>query len=164
MCHKYRFGDLYQEAYEVMTREFPSRLENYKPYHTMEVSKGYEIDIINLAQQLSISSILPTAFYNLTAFNRTELVLTGNREEKVPALSPANRDAAILGKEKLFKVSLAMIRTCLDVAGVAVGEHCCLTCSRCKRYARERERSFADGTRTIDVLLPCIISHRGMNS
>ncbi|KAJ3516380.1 hypothetical protein NMY22_g14221 [Coprinellus aureogranulatus] len=107
MGRKYEIDYLRDEALVRLTMEFPTTLAEWDKlphYYTQIVHQnGILFDIINLAQQSDIKSILPAAYY-LCIQELDDLLLGSKREDGSMAIvSDEVRRDCVLGREKLLR-------------------------------------------------------------
>ncbi|TFK38969.1 hypothetical protein BDQ12DRAFT_735184 [Crucibulum laeve] len=103
---KYQFDHLRDEAVARLTSEFPNNLEAWEllpsEYTHIKAQKGILFDIINLALQFSIRSILPVAYY--LCLDDIETLFSGEKREDntVAQVPPAVLSACVLGRDKII--------------------------------------------------------------
>ncbi|KAK7025080.1 BTB domain-containing protein [Favolaschia claudopus] len=104
---QYRYEYLYESGLDRIRTEFPSTLEKYdeatNSYQTIEPYNGLSRDILSLASEDKILSVLPGAYYNATKFGLEELLRGIERPDGTMSfLSTADLTKCLLAREKIF--------------------------------------------------------------
>ncbi|KAJ7772123.1 hypothetical protein DFH07DRAFT_697061, partial [Mycena maculata] len=118
---KYDFEDLLRAAVERLTFENPSSLEHYDalrvkdkvvPPRILDYS-GLCFDVITLARENHLSSILPCAYYRvITSYDRATLFDGIPRRDGTSAtLLPIDQRRCVLGRERLLKAQFEVGNT-----------------------------------------------------
>ncbi|KAK7025093.1 BTB domain-containing protein [Favolaschia claudopus] len=104
---KYDFEYLYDSALARLRKEFPATLEEYDACEkstTIEDDGWLTHDVISLARENEILSVLPAAYHFLLSFETlASLKFTEIFEEGHVALSILDLGKCIIGREKLFQ-------------------------------------------------------------
>ncbi|KAJ6589848.1 hypothetical protein DFH09DRAFT_908809 [Mycena vulgaris] len=111
---KYDFKDLFVLAVERLTYENPTTIEEYEALSTPDGAyeqtrivpyAGVFFDIVTLARENSILSVLPCAYYRvLMMYNRAQLFDGVPRGDGTTAsLAPVDQRRYVLGREKILK-------------------------------------------------------------
>lgn len=103
---KYEFDHLRDVALLRLTSEFPTQLEEWDTLpdrftHIVD-RKGLLFDVISLAIECGVQSILPTAYF--LAADNVVLILSGQERDDgtIAQLPPVAQKACLLGREKLI--------------------------------------------------------------
>ncbi|KAF8216745.1 hypothetical protein K438DRAFT_1747926 [Mycena galopus ATCC 62051] len=105
---KYDFKDLFDSAVRRLTFEYPTTLEKFdavaKVFKTIEMYPGLGFDIIALASENNILSVLPSAYYcAASAFSSADLFRGIQRSDGTMAfLPPADLARCVSAREKLL--------------------------------------------------------------
>ncbi|KAF7356410.1 BTB domain-containing protein [Mycena venus] len=109
---KYDFKDLFNSAVARLTSDCPATLEEYDvvqtEFKTIEEHSDIMLDLITLASQNNIMSILPCAYYYaLQDYSLAELFDGVQKSDgTVASLSPADLRRCVIAKEKLLAKQL----------------------------------------------------------
>ncbi|KII83993.1 hypothetical protein PLICRDRAFT_168536 [Plicaturopsis crispa FD-325 SS-3] len=101
---KYEIQHLYEKALKCLTDELPNTLKGYDTNDVPRIFSydGFHFDVVNLARELDIQSILPVAFYYCIEHYRIAQILDGipcRATGKVKKLSPHDQKVAIIGMQ-----------------------------------------------------------------
>ncbi|KAK7025079.1 BTB domain-containing protein [Favolaschia claudopus] len=112
MGRKYDFRDLFSSAVKRLTSEFPSSFEEYEriesPVHgytTMQYQAGIEFDIIALAKENNIMTVLPTVCFQVASRIPTPALCEGIQrpDGTIARLSPEYLTRCVAAREKLLR-------------------------------------------------------------
>ncbi|KAJ7270066.1 hypothetical protein B0H12DRAFT_823555 [Mycena haematopus] len=108
---KYDFKELLESAMWRLTFEFPATLEEYdrmRPYKPTRLlgQSGLTFDIISLARENDILSVLPCAYYRAVSIFPLNDLLAGipRPDGTLASLAPVDLHQCLLGREKLKHV------------------------------------------------------------
>lgn len=115
---KYGFDGLYADAKSRLTTEFPTKFDDISSVYTyIEAQNGLIIDVVNLAREIGIPSVLPLALYFCYAPRNYKDVICGERRDdgSIASLSQQDKDVCLLACPSLleaqFKHTLAWLST-----------------------------------------------------
>jgi len=108
LSKKYQIDYLRDDAIRRLTFEYPSTLKGReacvsKPWSRVGWCKGCTIDVINLARETGIHSVLPFAFWVLVAQSQTNYILEGRRRDDgtLAILSWADQKMCLLATDRV---------------------------------------------------------------
>ena len=109
LSKKYQIDYLRDDAIRRLTFEYPSTLKGREacvsnPWSRVGWCKGCSIDVINLARETGIHSVLPYAFWEVTAGrSQTNYILEGRRrdDDTLAVLSPADQKMCLLATDRV---------------------------------------------------------------
>ncbi|KAJ7188680.1 hypothetical protein C8R46DRAFT_877613 [Mycena filopes] len=127
---KYEFRGLLELALERLTTDFPTTLEEYDAHQLCDTRRivfydGIEFDIITLARENNILSVLPCAFYRLAI--RTDAGLFEGVEKADgtrASISFHDLRVCVAGREKLMRAQMQGQGACRWYRFWAPGAHC----------------------------------------
>jgi hypothetical protein len=134
---KYEIPDLRAEATKRLVTDYPLGLELLEPRTNEKISiqpyYGKIFDVVNLAREMGILSILPVALYSCCC-NDNQIILEGcyKQDGKYVALSSADQKICILAKDKLLAFQ---VQETFGWLGVDISEDICPQ-SRCKNLRK----------------------------
>ncbi|KAF7362247.1 BTB domain-containing protein [Mycena venus] len=117
MGRKYDFANIFKSAVRRLTLEYPATLEDYDSTLALDAYthvptriipyRGMIFDIISLARENNILSVLPSAYYH-SIVNGLDDVLDGilRDDGTLAFLAPVDQHRCIRGREKLLNVQL----------------------------------------------------------
>ncbi|KAJ7125101.1 hypothetical protein C8R44DRAFT_131664 [Mycena epipterygia] len=113
---KYDFRELLDKAVERLTFENPTTLEKYdalldgRRYTTTRIAyyRGIFYDIVTLARENNILSVLPCAYYRSLIYHTQEDSFDGipRMDGSLAALAPIDQRRCVVGRTKLLKVQM----------------------------------------------------------
>ncbi|KAJ7125106.1 hypothetical protein C8R44DRAFT_669154 [Mycena epipterygia] len=114
---KYDFRDMLDSAVARLTFENPTTLEKYDAlirhdgkYATTRIADhaGILHDILTLARENNILSVLPCAYYRTSLYHTQETLFDGipRRDGSLAALAPIDQRRCVLGRTKLLKAQV----------------------------------------------------------
>lgn len=101
--NKYEIPSLRTEAIVRLTAHFPSTLEEWdKPRTLIQFHPGFVCDVIKLAHDQEVQSILPAAFYSCCVLDVHHFIAPISTSQDHLPLSPQDRDRCLLARERLI--------------------------------------------------------------
>ncbi|KAF8216796.1 hypothetical protein K438DRAFT_1925829 [Mycena galopus ATCC 62051] len=108
---KYEVKDLFASAVARLTAEYPTTLDRYdtvqQAVFSGRITETYaDIDVIALANETNLQSVLPSAYYHLVERSTLNQLLTSilptDGETSYASLSPVDVHRCVVGHQKLF--------------------------------------------------------------
>jgi hypothetical protein len=107
---KYEIAQLRSEAVKRLSIEYPSELDKWDsvvvtPWAEIQSHKGIHFNVVNLAREVGLTSILPAAYYSACEINGFEQILEGacGEDDQLVTLSVENQKVCMRGWGSLVR-------------------------------------------------------------
>ena len=103
---KYEIPDLRIEAIRRLSNDYPDELELFDQNRNSQLIEGRAADVVNLAREMNILSVLPSALYCCSAFYTTGEILGGKKRSdgSTAIMSLDDQKICLLGRDKLTRL------------------------------------------------------------